>query len=118
MATPGSRRGAGALIERVGFEEPVAGSDGGGGTLDGFLERFSCRAAYVHLRGGETVLAARLSGQHSQIVRVRSSSDSRAVTTDWRIVDRRAGTVFNIRDVTPTTDRAYIDFLCQSGVAT
>lgn len=113
-----AQKGAGALIERVGFEEPVAGSDGGGGTLDGFAERFTCRAGYIHLRGGESVLAARLAGQHSQIIRVRSSSQSRAVTTDWRIVDKRAGTVFNIRDVSPTADRGYVVFLCQSGVAT
>ncbi len=113
-----AKQGAGALIERVGFEEPLTGSDGGGGTLNGFAERFTCRAAYIHLRGGESVLAARLAGQHSQVIRVRSSSQSRAVTTDWRIVDKRTGTAFNIRDATPTADRAYVDFLCQSGVAT
>ena len=110
--------GAGQLFEHVGFEEPVSGSDGGGGITAGFAERFTCRAGYVHLRGGEAVLAARLGGQHTQVVRVRSASETRAVTTDWRIIDKRDGTTFNVRDITPSDDRRFLDFLCQSGVAT
>jgi len=48
------------------------------------------------------------------------------VDTDWRVRDVRGGEFvngewvgpeFNIRDVTPTNDRQWLDFLCQSGVA-
>lgn len=110
--------GAGDLVERVGFEAPQSGSDGAGGVLDGFAEQFEARAQFIHLRGGESVLAARLEGRHTLVIRVRSSTASRAVTGDWRIADKRAGTLFNIRDITPSPDRAFIDFLCEAGVAT
>lgn len=112
------RRGAGALNERVGFCEPGEVEDGLGGTRSDFVEVFNCAAGYVHLRGGEAVLAARLGGQHTQVMRVRSYTMTRQVTTDWRVIDKRSGDVFNIRDITPTLDRAYLDFLVQSGVAT
>jgi hypothetical protein len=39
------------------------------------------------------------------------------VTTDWRVRDVRTGTIYNIRDITPSDDRAFLDFLVQSGVA-
>lgn len=110
--------GAGDLRHRVRFAEPQAGSDGAGGALDGFMDRFDRRAEYTHLRGGETVLAARLEGRHPQIIRVRADSETREVTTDWRITDARTGTVYAIRDVTWSEDRAWIDFLAESGVAT
>lgn len=112
-----NRRGGGALDQRVGFSKPGAVDDGLGGTRSEFVEQFNCAAGYMHLRGGEAVLAARLEGQHTQVVRVRSYAMTRQVTSDWRIEDKRSGAVFNIRDITPTNDRAYLDFLVQSGVA-
>lgn len=109
--------GAGDLTEHVAFDKPMRGTDGGGGVHDGFSEVFCCRAAFIHLRGGETVLQARLQGQHTQAIRVRASSSSRAVTPAWRVRDRRSGTEFAIRDITPSVDRLWIDFLVQSGAA-
>ena len=109
---------AGELIHGVAFDSPVEAADGYGGTTLGWQEQFSCRAGFVHLRGGETVMAARLAGKHQQIVTVRSSAASRAVTTDWRVRDTRTGDIFNIRDVTPPDDRLSLDFLCEKGVAT
>lgn len=113
---------AGDLYEAVTFEKRETGNPDSpadyGNTETTWRCQFSCRAGYQHLRGGETVLAGRLQGRHPQIIRVRSFAKSRTVTTDWRIVDQRTGTVFNIRDITPTTDRAFIEFLVESGVAT
>lgn len=105
-------------IHRVTFQRPQAASDGAGGVLNGYATAFQCRASYRHLRGGETVLAARLEGTHTQVIRVNSAGKTRAVSTDWRIVDDRTGDVFNIRDITPTEDLLELDFLCQKGVAT
>jgi hypothetical protein len=63
-------------------------------------------------------MAARLEGQHSQVIFVRSfPQTTRSVTTDWRVRDVRTGDTFNIRDITPTDDRQWLDFLCQKGVA-
>lgn len=108
---------AGDLVYRVAFDVKGTAQDGAGGTTTAFTEQFQCRAGFIHLRGGETVQAARLEGQHPQVIRVRSSSLTRGVGTDWRIRDVRTGAVFNIRDITPGLDRQFIDFLCQKGVA-
>ena len=112
-------KGSGGLYRKVTLQQPMSGSDGGGGALDGFVDAFTCRAEYVHLRGGESVLASRLEGVHSQVIRVRASSETRAATTDWRIVDARDGTIYNIREISEDEmSRLWLDFLCQRGVAT
>lgn len=110
--------GAGELRERIAFDKRSTSSNGAGGTTTAFSEQFVVWAGYTHLRGGETVMAARLDGRHPVVVRVRASTQARLVTTDWQARDKRTGVAYNIRDVTPTTDRAFIDFLCESGVAT
>jgi SPP1 family predicted phage head-tail adaptor len=108
---------AGQLIERVAFDKKGAASDGLGGTTATWAEQFQRRAGFTHLRGGETVLAARLEGTHTIVIRVRSSTETRTVTTDWRARDVRTGTIYNIKDITPTEDRMFLDILAQSGVA-
>lgn len=110
--------GAGELTHSVAFELRADASDGAGGVEAGFSEHFRASAAYVHLRGGEAVIAGRLAGQHPVVIRVRASTEARQVTAAWRLRDTRTGEVFNIRDVTRTEDRMWIEFLCQSGVAT
>lgn len=108
---------AGNLTESVAVELLDEGSDGGGGVTSNWSEQFQARARYIHLRGGESVRAARLSGNHIQVVRMRASINTRSVTTDHRIRDLRSGDVFNIRDIEPSEDRLHIDFLCEKGVA-
>lgn len=116
---------AGDLIYRVAFlqRQEIAGA--GGETRTNWVERFQCRAAYRHLRGGENVIADRLAGKHPQLITVRVSSLVRQVTTDWAVRDVRqsqlidgkiTGLAFNIRDITHETDRMFITLLCESGV--
>ncbi len=100
----------------VAFDSLVAGTNDYGGMVDDWSEQFRTTAGYLHLRGGETVLAARLTGQHTQVIRARSTPNTRLVTADWRIRDTRSGLAFNIRDVEIGLDRLHIDFLCQTGV--
>lgn len=120
------RRGAGDLRHRYAFDKRINVKDGFGNLKGSWEQQFDCRAGLFHLRGGEKVMADRLEGHHSQIVFVRMSSLTRLVSTDWRVRDVRAGEFvdgiwkgpsFNIRDVTPTNDRAWLDFLVQSGGA-
>lgn len=108
---------AGDLYYRVAFDERSDVADGMGNTRADWVEIFQCRAAYRHLRGGETVLAGRLEGRHVQVIWVRASSETRQVTTDWRVRDARSGTHFNIRDITHETDRQWISMLVEKGVA-
>lgn len=108
---------AGKLYERVTFDSPTETPDGYGGTISGWTEEFTVRAGYRRLRGGETVLASRLSGTQPTIIKVRQSSDTKRVTTDWRARDARSGEVFNIRSPIESDDRAYLEFIAESGVA-
>lgn len=109
--------GAGDLRNRAIFEVQGATSDGAGGMTTAWAEQFTRWAQYIHLKSGEAVMAGRLAGKHSQVIRVRADSQTRTVTADWRVRDKRTGTVFNVRDVTQPDDRAFIDLLCESGVA-
>lgn len=114
MAMP---TGAGDLGERVAFDKRGSGSDGGGGVVTGWQEQFQRRAAYVHRNGGEAVMADRLQGKQTLVIRVRADSQTRTVSTDWRARDARLGTAYNIIDVTPTVDRKWVDVLAQTGSA-
>lgn len=109
--------GAGDLYYGVAFDKRAEVDDGYGNTVSDWQEQFQCRAAYRHLRGGESVMAGRLQGKHTQVIIVRASSQTRQITTDWRVRDTRSGEAFNIRDVTHETNRQWISLLCEKGVA-
>lgn len=116
------RPSAGDLYQRVAFDQRVTGNPDSpadyGNTVDEWEEQFQTRAAFIHLRGGESVMASRLAGRHTQVIRVRASSQTREITTEWRARDARAGTIFNVRDITLNEDdRAFLDILVESGVA-
>lgn len=111
----------GDLYYRVDCQKEVDAVDELGNPVPGaggWATQFSVRAAYRHLRGGEDVMAGRLQGRHTQVITVRSSSQTRQITAGWRLTDARDGTVFNVRDVTPETDRMWVSLLCERGVAT
>ncbi|MGV1870891.1 head-tail adaptor protein [Agrobacterium rosae] len=114
MAKP---RSAGDLFHSVAFDKREEIDRGDGVTVGQWIEKFKVRAGFTHLRGGESVMADRLQGQHTQVIFVRSSTETRQIGTDWRVRDVRSGIEYNIRDITPTDDRHWLDFLCQSGVA-
>lgn len=111
---------AGELRERVAFEYRAAVDDGYGNEVSGdWTLGFRCAARIKPLRGGESVQAARLAGKQPVAITVRVSSNTRAVTTDWRVRDTRTDEVYNIRSkVNPDEKRAYFEMECDSGVAT
>lgn len=100
---------------RVTLSEPVHISDGYGNTTDGWNARGTVWAEVIHLKGGETVMAARLTGTHTQVFRIRQSSLSLAISTDWKA--EADGVAFNIRDVTRDPLGRFDEVLCESGVA-
>ena len=111
--------GAGQLFYHVGFEKQGTAPDGYGGTTTAWTEQFTCRAAFFNAGGSEAVMAARLEGKTLMRVRVRASSQTRQITTDWRMTDKRTNVVWNIREVDPVTDgRAFILLRVEEGVAT
>ncbi len=110
-------RSAGDLYYRVAFDAREEIDRGDGVTVGEWIEKFQVRAGFIPLRGGESVMAGRLQGQQTQIIFVRTSSQTRSVNTDWRVRDVRSDVSYNIREITQSGDRHWIDFLCQSGVA-
>ncbi|TPJ76195.1 head-tail adaptor protein [Mesorhizobium sp. B2-6-3] len=109
---------AGSLRHRVAFDARSAVDDGYGNTVAGdFAEKFQCRADLRSRGGSEAVLAARLEGRNIFGVYVRSSSQTRQITTDWRMRDARLGTVYAIDAVDSVTDPAWVYLTVESGVA-
>lgn len=108
---------AGKLKHLVYFDAPVSSADNYGGQVNSFQKQFEAFAGYTRMRGGETVIAARLTGRQPTVLRVRASEETRDVTPEWRVRDARTGEAFNIRSVMETEDRQYIDMMCESGVA-
>lgn len=109
---------AGELRERVAFDQ-LSSEDTDFGIANGdYEEQFRRDARIRPLIGSEPVIAQRLTGVQPVVIKVRSDSSTRMVTTAWRIRDVRSGTDYNVRAVTPDEKRIYIEFLCESGVAT
>lgn len=108
---------AGELRNAIAFESQES-EDGDYGTIGGsWCEQFTRSARIRYLRGSEPVLAQRLVGVQPAVITVRSDSETRCVTSSWRLRDARTGTLFNIRSVTPDEKRQYIDYLVDAGVA-
>lgn len=116
MAT---KPGAGPLRERVAFDAREEIDDGYGNHVGAWQERIAPVAARIQpLKGGEQVLAARLTGVQPVIIRVRRSAATAAIDPTWRARDVRRGAVYNIRSVADMEERgAYLDMLCEAGGA-
>lgn len=121
---------AGALIERVAFDQRESQDDGFGNSVETWAQRVICRAGFTALRGSESVISGRLEGRQPIVVRIRSSAASRLIGADWRMRDLRAGSwesdaggsywtgpVYAVRSIIPTTDRQWLDVMVESGVA-
>ena len=107
---------ASRIQHRVKFSEEVLTPDGGGGFEKSWVERLETYAEFKHLRGSEAVMEGRMTGTHTQVIRVRASSSALAIKVTWKATDE-TGRAYNIRDVTPTEDRKWVDVLAESGVA-
>lgn len=111
--------GGGDLYSKVAFERQSSGSDGAGGTTSVWQEQFAVRASFFNAGGSEAVMAARLEGRTLARLRIRASSQTNLITTDWRMRDVRTGDIWNIREVDLITEaRAWILLRCEKGVAT
>jgi SPP1 family predicted phage head-tail adaptor len=109
---------AGSLFERVAFQSRTETADGYGNMHTVFTTRFRRQASFITRSGSESVLAARLEGRQPMTIIVSSDSQTREVTTDWRIVDDRNGQVYAI---TAAEDmdrrRQWITFICARGIS-
>lgn len=110
--------GAGMLDRRLSFESRTKVDDGFGNTIGSWVAQFTTAANRKWLRGGEAVMAARLESRQPVILTIRNSGDARLIGNDWRAVDTRDGTIYNIRENPKESEnRGYLEMLAESGVA-
>lgn len=113
------------LRASVGFYKRAVISDGYGNSQGDFATEpeFTCAANIKPRLGGEAVLAGRLEGKNLVNITVRQSSDTSAVTTDWRAKNERSGELYNIRSIIDPDENTaqhgrFWEMLCEKGVAT
>lgn len=112
---------AGKMRQKLHFQRRGPADDGYGNPQSGKFETvFTDYAELIPLKGGEPVIAARLTGTQPYVIRIRSSARSREVVTSWRAVDARdTSRVFNITAVANFDQKnAYLDMTATQGVAT
>jgi len=110
---------AGKLDRRLRFEKRLEVDDGAGNYTAGWVLQFETAAHRMWVRGGETVMAARLESRQPAVLVVRNSANARQIGNDWRAVDKRDGRVYNIREIPKESDdRAMLEMLAEAGVAT
>lgn len=109
---------AGELRHRVAFDRREDVPDEYGNTQSQFVEQFVVAAKVQAKFGGETVTAARLTGQQPVTIVVRQSAQTRQIADDWRARDVRTGVEYAIRSKVDPDDRgAWFELLTQTGVA-
>ncbi|KKX33977.1 head-tail adaptor protein [Rhizobium sp. LC145] len=113
------KSGAGGLRQRMLFQAKGMGPDEYGNPIpsDVFATVFEDYAELVPRLGGESVMASRLQGIQPYTARVRSSPNTRQVTTAWRLVDARNDKrVFNIKAISdPDQKNQYLEMLIVDG---
>ena len=60
-------------------------SDEYGGTREEWVPQFTEWAGVKYLRGGESVMQARLSSRNPVIITIRNSERARQITSEWQV---------------------------------
>lgn len=110
---------SGELRDRVSFGK-LSSADGAGGNFRAgpYEPQFTVWGNIKPLNGGEEVMAGRLTGYRTILVTVRSSSDTRCVTSEWCARNERTNETFDILEAKdPDSKRMWIEVLARSGVA-
>lgn len=107
----------GKMRQRALFQAREEIDDGYGNMIGGWADRFSRWCNVRYLKGGETVMAARLEARQPVLVRIRKDDRTAQIAPDWRLlIDGRE---YNITEPPrPTENGGHYEFLCESGVAT
>lgn len=115
--------GAGSLRESVTFQRQSTGAgDGMGNTLTTFADitdAINIPVELTPLRYGEVVLQEGIQGRRLYRARVRWTSTLAGIRVNDRMIDDRAGTVFNVKSppVNPDQKRKYLELQVETGGA-
>lgn len=105
----------GKMRARAAFQERIEENDGFGNYVGRWVDRFERWTNLRLLRGGETVMAARLEARQPAILTVRKDSDTDQITADWRVLVN--GREYAIKEPPrPSDDRSRYELLCEYGV--
>lgn len=107
---------AGELRESIELQNYTSVDDGYGGQTQTWETVMTTAARIRTLKGGETVIAGRLTGTQTLVITVRYQPDMEDVTPAWRARNARSGTMYNIRSVTVDERKAFVDLLVEAGV--
>lgn len=108
------------LLKLAAFGEPVETTDSLGlGDADGQIVHgypivFTTRANLLPLRGGESVMHARVEARNPAILTVRATARTRGVTSDWKVLID--GRVFDCKEDPRESqdDRRYLEILVEA----
>lgn len=104
----------GDLTKRAAFQRPLEGPDEDANLITDYPVAFEAWVNLRPLRGGESVMAARMQSYAPAIVTFPTSAQARAVTSEWRVViDGR--TYEAKEDPRETQDQAFLEMLVEAG---
>lgn len=108
------------MRERFTIQRRSETDDGYGNTVGEWADQLTVWGGIEFRRGGEGVLAARLTARQPALLVIRTSSQGRSILPDDRAVNARTGEVFNIREVPREArdNRGFLEMLVEAGVAT
>lgn len=108
---------AGPLRKRVVFERQTVTSDGGGGGSVTWSTLLTAWGGFAPQRGRERINNGRLAESVAGVLTVRSSSDSRGVTSADRV--KIDGVPYQIHSITnPDQRNQYLEMTVERGAAT
>lgn len=109
---------AGKLTHRLAFASRELVDDGYGNQEGEFVDAFTRWAEIIPLKGGENVLAARLTGVQPVVIRVLRDSETLDIAPDWRATDVNEGTIYALHSVADMEQkRQYLTITAEAGVA-
>ena len=111
--------GAGDLDNRFTLQRDIAEPDWTGHPGDpDWQDQFTVWGKITFMRGGETVIAARLTARQPAILTIRISAQALTILPSDRIVDARTGEMFNIREQPRRSrdDPGLLEMLIEAGV--
>lgn len=80
-------------------------------------DQFTIWGGLQFMRGGESVIAARLTARQPAILTIRDSAQTRAIGPSDRVKNARTGEIFNIREHPRVSrdNRGFLEVLVEAG---
>jgi SPP1 family predicted phage head-tail adaptor len=105
----------GTMRDRAAFSRLTGSEDDYGNAVEAWADLFTVWADVRETLGKEKVAAGAIEAANTATVRIRSSTQSRGITTADRVTFR--GALWNIRSIIAVSNNgAMLELLCEKGV--